>query len=399
MESLQQFEAVEANIAKSERVWAEIRNMVPDGIVYGNSLEYEDKTKILQELVGSLPAIEKWRPCIEVMALNDIASNRFQIDDLLFGDIDARVSLDDQIDQPGRELREYRYLFNKQRRSLIRKALSELIKSLDKEVQKLEEDLLNEIPGSVPALILTPALMPQNVKDIKALLAQVDTLLGSSVPKPARWGDMHRHLSFAEEHDFHDIINIDWPLMRKDLEEVVFDSNEPLPVQVTDLSDLTRISPDGPVRSGLAWENLSDDTFERLIFALITETVGYENPRWLTNTNAPDKGRDLSVERVLEDPLMGVLRHRTIIQCKHWLTKSVSIADVSVLKEQMKLWEPPRIDTVIIATSGRFTTDAVQSIEGHNLSDSGLRIEMWPETHLETLLAARPSLIAQFGLR
>jgi hypothetical protein len=53
----------------------------------------------------------------------------------------------------------------------------------------------------------------------------------------------------------------------------------------------------------------------------------------------------------------------------------------------------------IIATSGRFTSDAVAIIEKHNLSDSALRIEMWPESHLERLLASRPAIIAEFSLR
>jgi hypothetical protein len=46
------------------------------------------------------------------------------------------------------------------------------------------------------------------------------------------------------------------------------------------------------------------------------------------------------------------------------------------LKEQMKLWEPPRLDNVIVATSGRFTTNAVEAIERHNSADTTLRLEM-----------------------
>lgn len=97
--------------------------------------------------------------------------------------------------------------------------------------------------------------------------------------------------------------------------------------------------------------------------------------------------------------MSGVLRRRVLIQCKHYLTKSITPTDVALLKEQIKLWEPPRIDVVVIATSGRFTADAVASIERHNQSDSALAIEMWPESHLESLLAKRPAIIAEFQLR
>jgi hypothetical protein len=93
------------------------------------------------------------------------------------------------------------------------------------------------------------------------------------------------------------------------------------------------------------------------------------------------------------------MRSRVLIQCKHWNTKSVSVADVSELKDQITHWEPPKVDVLVISTSGRFTSDAVAFIEKHNGSDRALRIEMWPESHLERLLASRPSLIADFGLR
>lgn len=148
----------------------------------------------------------------------------------------------------------------------------------------------------------------------------------------------------------------------------------------------------------LKWTSLTDDEFERLIFCLISETEGYENPEWLTKINAADRGRDLSVIRVYTDPLAGVLRQRVIIQCKHWLSKSINFDEVSSSKEKMKLWEPPRVDVHVIATTGRFTTDAIQFIEKHNQSDFGMRIEMWPDSHMERLLATRPALIDKFGL-
>ena len=46
---------------------------------------------------------------------------------------------------------------------------------------------------------------------------------------------------------------------------------------------------------------------------------------------------------------------------------------------------------VLFATSGRFTSDTVAIVEKQNQSDSALRIEMWPESHLERLLAGRPA--------
>jgi hypothetical protein len=65
----------------------------------------------------------------------------------------------------------------------------------------------------------------------------------------------------------------------------------------------------------------------------------------------------------------------------------------------MQLWEPPTVDELIIATSGRFTSDAVDIIEKHNNAKKSPFIRMWPESHLERLLAARPQLITKFQLQ
>ncbi|MGA1826317.1 MAG: restriction endonuclease [bacterium] len=58
-----------------------------------------------------------------------------------------------------------------------------------------------------------------------------------------------------------------------------------------------------------------------------------------------------------------------IIQCKHWLSKSINIQDINLSRDQMKLWVPPRVDVHIIVTSGLFTTDAVKYVEKNNQFD------------------------------
>jgi len=125
----------------------------------------------------------------------------------------------------------------------------------------------------------------------------------------------------------------------------------------------------------------------------------YENHEWLMKTNAADRGRDLSVTRITKDTLSGTTRSRVIFQCRHRPDASVSVSDIATLKEQMALWGDPRVNVLVIATTGRFTADGVAAIEKHNASDSALKIEMWPESHLERLLASRPALIAEFALR
>jgi hypothetical protein len=47
------------------------------------------------------------------------------------------------------------------------------------------------------------------------------------------------------------------------------------------------------------------------------------------HTRAPDRGRDLSMERVLQTGTGTVRTERVMVQAKHWLKRSVAPADVA----------------------------------------------------------------------
>jgi hypothetical protein len=236
-------------------------------------------------------------------------------------------------------------------------------------------------------------------KSVRNHVDEIDALLGSSVDRPAGWTDLRRHIHFGMVCDLNDIEKSDWPSVKKGLRQTLYGAHEPVPVEVKDLSVLVEARPAGPVTTKLKWTALTAEDFERLIFSLICGEENYENPEWLMKTNAPDRGRDLSVMRIIKDPLSGTTRSRVIIQCRHRPKEGVSVSDIANLKEQMRLWDDPPVNVLIIATTGRFTADAVDATEKHNLSHSGLRVEMWPDSHLELLLASRPALIAEFRLR
>ena len=389
-EALRQFEAAESNLVKASKTLADIEAAIPTGIAFGGNPKYEEDCRTFYNLLASLPKIDGWKPEIILLGLDEIAQSRLDAQDI--GEIECIVSVERLIEEPATTLREYRYRFNQKRRQLIRDALMKLIDKIDANLRELSLKLK---PENERGQSVDDPTFDELIENI----AQVNTLLGSSVAKPDRWSDLHRHMHFRMHGDLHDIIEHDWPSVKAGLRKSLYGEREPVPLDIEDLGDLVANKPSGPVASKLQWAKLDEDSFERLIFALISSVESYENPEWLMRTNAPDKGRDLSVYRVHTDSLAGTTRQRVIIQCKHWLTKSVGAAEVAILREQMKMWEPPRVDVHTIATSGRFTADAVSIIERHNQSDCALKIEMWPESHLERLLASRPSIIADFSLR
>lgn len=386
-EAIQMFDAVEANLAKLEDLWQKIQKLIPDGIAFGAPPEYDTHCRAFRRILVAMPAIDGNRLEDHLLEYDEIAQMRLDAREL--DEPSGYATVENTIDQQGRSLAAYRFVFGVKRRELIRDRMLGLIDQVDGIIRRV---------APVAAATTTGKIQDTDWSKIPALLEEIDALRGP-IPKAKSWPVMLRHHRFSEQHDYDDIAKTDWPEIKATIVRGLYGEHDPMPVRVADLGALVASKPAGPVTSKLNWQNLSDEDFERLIFVLITDTPGYENPEWLQRTNAPDRGRDLSVMRVIQDSLEGVRRERVIIQCKHWQTKSVGPADVEALVAQVKLWPPPRVDGLIIATSGRFTLDGVEYIEKHNQADHALRISMWPESHLERLLAPRPHLISEFRLR
>jgi hypothetical protein len=386
--ALRQFEATEANLAKLERIWARITEQTPRGLQFGNDPAYDELIRNYEDIVKALPKINGWKPEDIPMDLNAIGQCRLDAKEV--GEIEAEIAVNEQIEAPGRELAKYRHLLNRKRRQLIRSVMSDRIDYIDEILRSLSKAL----PKSRRANVKSP-----DWEKLREQVQEIDALLGGAIARPSRWNDLQRHLHFGMAQDLLDIIRLDWPEVKPGLQKALYGEDEPLPVEVADLDTLASAQPKGEVITKLKWKSLTDEDFERLIFSIISSTPGYENPEWLIHTKAQDRGRDLSVYRVIHDPLSGTIRNRVLIQCRNWLARSISTSDVAQLKEQITIWEPPKIDVLIIATTGRFTSDAVAAIERHNAGDRALRIDMWPESHLEGLLAKRPALIAEFRLR
>jgi hypothetical protein len=135
------------------------------------------------------------------------------------------------------------------------------------------------------------------------------------------------------------------------------------------------------------------------MFSLVSGAEGYADVDWLMKTNAPDHGRDIGATRLRVDSLSGYSQERLVIQCKHWLSRSIRDDDVSKEVVSVDHWTDPPVDVLVIATTGRFTADAVSWVERHNGKGVRPRVEMWNDARLEGLLADRPHLILSFGLR
>lgn len=390
--ALTQFDRTETNLQRLEQVWQRMQELVPDGIAFPGTapeeLLYEELTGAFGEIASALPTIDGQGFQAWPVSLRDMAQRRLDADEI--GEPEILISLGEDMTEPAREIARYRRSLARARRSLVRERAVELLGSADR--------LLAELTAA-------HARGPASVADderwqkLDAAIRELDRLVGPDLTKTGRWSDLYRHLRFAQAGDIHDIAEHDWPSVRPDVESAIYNEQEPLPIQVDDLGELAATRPQGSVTTKLQWSVVDDEGFERLLYNLLGNAPGYENPTWLLKTRASDRGRDLGVDRVQSDALSGVRRERVVVQAKHWLARSVDLDEVLTSVGKMPLLEPPPVDVLIIATSGRFTDQATQWVDSHNAANQRPRVELWPESHLERLLATRPALVTEMGLR
>lgn len=385
------FDRTDANLRRLAQIWIEMKSIVPEGIAFVGGSQEDERYRELawgfDEIASALPEIFGFRIASRPFELNQIAQGRLDASQL--GEIEIAVRLSEDASRPGQEINDYRLRLDRARRDLVRNQ----VEAVGAELERLLVDLVTRHPRDMEAVLDT------NWDEAVKALQVIERLAGALIPRTPDWDNMTRHIRFGQGQDLHDIATKDWPAIRKALQENLYSELEPLPVQVEDLGVLAAASPRGSVSTNLAWANINAEEFERLLFNILVDAAEYENVRWLTRTNASDRGRDLSAERIIVDSISGTRRERIILQAKHWLTKSIAVDDVAEATAQMKLWEPPPVHVLVFATSGRLTTDALDWIERHNSGNAQPRIEVWSESDLELVLARRPHIAAEFKLR
>jgi hypothetical protein len=182
MAALESFEATEANLVKLERLWSELQQLMPQGVSFGANPEYENRARAYDGILQALPKIDGWKPASSAPDLDDLAQNRFEAMDL--GELSAQVAVEKFAEEPGRELREYRFRLNMKRRALIRDALSQLIDKVDADLRELRRKT-----GTVEA---GRKLDKADWDDLRTHLKEIEVLLGSrNPPAGAIYGDTH----------------------------------------------------------------------------------------------------------------------------------------------------------------------------------------------------------------
>ena len=253
--ALQQFEATEANLAKLDSLWTRIESLLPSGPAIGSPQEYEELCWAFRRILPSLPAIDGFK--IEDHLHDYDSVGQMHLDAVEIGDFEAQVSVNNALEEQGRQIREYRFLIQAQRRQLVRDRLLKLMDEIDRFLSELN----SEFAGLELSIIITAPSWGR----LKEAVSEIDTLLGATV-RPHRWFDLQRHLHFSMVNDLSDIIQFDWPAVSKSLRDQLYGDHDPAPVAAEDLSEIVALPPAGPATSRLDWNVLNDEDFERLMF-------------------------------------------------------------------------------------------------------------------------------------
>ncbi len=167
-QALKQFDATEANLQKLERLWGEIKKLIPEGMVFGDDEAYDDKCRSFSQILKALPAIDGWSLPDELLDYNAIGQMRFDASEV--GDLECAVSTEETIFQQGKSLREYRFRFNQKRKELVRKALLKLVDEVDEDIWAISQKVANmEIKEIVPE---------PDWEKLKNHIEQINTLFG-----------------------------------------------------------------------------------------------------------------------------------------------------------------------------------------------------------------------------
>lgn len=393
--ALATFDKVAVNLEKLEKIWERARPYVPTGPHLGTIPEYTTLARNWDDLLPGLLPIDGWK-ITEGLPDIDALGQAF-ID---YGDIgELPRGAWAEAARPSEELERYRHLLDRARRRVIATRLTEL----SDQVSRLIEKVISGLPTLEAWNASTPGprvrVDSPEAEEVSNCVAEIERLLGQTVERTGRWSDLHRHLRFGEVHDWYDISALDWPSVLSDIEAAKAGEADPIPVPDVDLGEIGKTKLTGQATTALSWSLLDPDEFERLLFDVLRDLEGYQNIEWLMKTNAPDRGRDISLQRVIPDASGSVRTERVMLQAKHYTTKSVGPSDIQSSLASLSLWEPPVIRSLIIATSSRFSADAVAIVEKHNEDGSRPHIELWADSKLETLLSQRPKLAITYGLR
>ena len=231
---------------------------MPSGPARGSEREYDDLRRAWADLLHGLRPIDGWTITNELPDIDQLGQafiDYFEISEPPF-------PVFEEMEQPDKDIAEYRYRLNRARRRASRARLLTLIAVLDSGLPVLLDGVKRD-----SNIVLEGEL----ADSLRAAVGEIERLMADTAQRRGRWSELHRHLRFGQGRDWHDIHEFDWPSVKADVETGALAEVDPLPVPEIDLGDAAGGRLTGSVTIALPWSRLSDDDFERLLYDLLRD--------------------------------------------------------------------------------------------------------------------------------
>src|SRR5690606_22315093 len=113
------------------------------------------------------------------------------------------------LEEPGRQLDEYRFRLAQARRIAIRERLANLTSNASR--------LLADLAASAQRDSVEHLDDPR-ATEIKNSISEIERLLGDTTERSGQWEELHSHLEAGKGSDWHSIVESAWPSVQADIE-------------------------------------------------------------------------------------------------------------------------------------------------------------------------------------
>jgi hypothetical protein len=207
---LEQFNEAEDKLRMLEEIWAEKRQSLARQIMFLQGSPEGGRCRELsgayQSAVQALNPIRNWTS--EAFPQRPHTIRQARLDAFEVGVFEMILLDNEAIRDLTKEIQEYRVWLIRARRELIRDQLVQLVHVFDGLLKRIVERMGPD----------TDAYDYEEWEELGDAFDQIQRLTGRTIPRIEHWSNMLRHLTSGQKADLRDIVAVDWPSVRYEIE-------------------------------------------------------------------------------------------------------------------------------------------------------------------------------------
>ena len=192
----------EAGLCGLKEILEEIRHLLRQDIAFTKynreGQRYVELMQAYQAIIEALLPIKSWTCRI----------GQVQFDGLKIGGSGPELQAGEGIDDISQHIKECRTRLIQARRELTSEHLVRLVNVVDRMLERIIERMGPD----------TDAYDDEEWEELGDVFSQIQRLTSNIIPRAGHWSDMLRHLTSGQKADLRDIVDLDWPSIRREIE-------------------------------------------------------------------------------------------------------------------------------------------------------------------------------------